>query len=78
LWLADYHIRRAKTAADLEPAMKIIEWTVNSALPSGVLSEQLEPGTGRHVSVSPLTWSHSGFITTTLAYLAKLRTLSAD
>ena len=31
--------------------------------------EQLHPHTGEPLSVSPLTWSHAAFITTTLRYL---------
>jgi oligosaccharide amylase len=76
LWLADYYIARARKAGDLDRAREILEWTVNNALPSGVLAEQLNPEDGTHVSVSPLTWSHSSYIATALRYLDKLRTLS--
>lgn len=72
LWLADYYIASAKSEADLQAAMEIIEWVVERALPSGVLAEQFDPLTGAHVSVSPLTWSHSTFIATVCNYLTKL------
>ena len=75
LWMAEYHIARATTVADLEPAMELLNWVAASALPSGVLAEQIDPVTGKHVSVSPLTWSHSTFVATVRNYLTKSRTL---
>ncbi|MDI1240695.1 MAG: glycoside hydrolase family 15 protein [bacterium] len=77
LWMADYFIASAKSEEDLKPAMEIMEWVVEQALPSGVLAEQLDPETGAHVSVSPLTWSHSTFIATTCKYLTKLAEVTA-
>ena len=76
LWLADFYIASARTKKDLEPALKILEWVADTALPSGVLAEQLDPETGEPVSVSPLTWSHSTFVATTANYLLKDRKLS--
>jgi glucoamylase len=52
-----------------------LEWTAKAALPSGVLAEQLEPLTGEHVSVSPLTWSHSTFVAAVLSYLRRRASL---
>jgi glucoamylase len=75
LWMAEYHIAKAKTVEELAPALKILEWVVEQALPSGVLAEQLDPKTGRHISVSPLTWSHSTFVAAALNYLKKIRNL---
>ncbi|MFN2411485.1 MAG: glycoside hydrolase family 15 protein [Pyrinomonadaceae bacterium] len=74
LWLADYFIAAAKSKKDLSRALEIIEWVASIALPSGVLSEQIDPATGEQLSVSPLTWSHSTFVATCLAYVEKLRT----
>lgn len=68
LWLAEYYIAAAKTKADLTKALPLIEWVADRALPSGVLAEQFDPHTGKHVSVSPLTWSHSTFVSTVLNY----------
>jgi GH15 family glucan-1,4-alpha-glucosidase len=78
LWMADYYIASARNEGDLKPAMDIIEWVVNHALPSGVLAEQIDPMTGTHVSVSPLTWSHSTFIATACKYLTKLAEVTAS
>ena len=76
LWLSEYYIAKARTLSDLDPAMKLIEWCADRALPSGVLSEQFDPVTGTQSSVSPLTWSHSTFIATVHSYLRKMRELS--
>ncbi len=73
LWLADYYIAAAKGKDDLAKALDILKWTVDRALPSGVLAEQIDPLNGEPRSVSPLTWSHSTFVTTTVKYLEKLR-----
>ncbi len=78
LWLADYYIASAKSEADLKPAMDVLEWVCDRALPSGVLAEQIDPLTGAHVSVSPLTWSHSTLVATACNYLTKLSQLKAS
>lgn len=77
LWLAEYYIAKAKTAGDLLPALEILQWTVDRALPSGVLAEQVDPLTGEEISVSPLTWSHSTFVATVHSYLDKRKTLAS-
>lgn len=71
LWLAQWYIRTAKTTADLEPALQLLHWTVDRALPSGVLAEQFHPETGELLSVAPLTWSHATFVWTVLDYLER-------
>ncbi|MGB7068348.1 MAG: glycoside hydrolase family 15 protein [Pyrinomonadaceae bacterium] len=78
LWLADYYIAAAKTVDDLSNALAILRWTVSRALPSGVLAEQLSPVSGEHISVSPLTWSHSTFVATVMNYLHKWREIQAE
>jgi len=75
LWLADYFITRANSAADLKMALPIFEWTANHALESGVLAEQVNPYTNEPISVSPLTWSHATVVSTTIKYLEKLEAL---
>ena len=72
LWLADYYI----AAADLPKALRLLEWTVKVALPSGVLAEQINPLDASPVSVAPLTWSHSSFVATVMNYLHKLREIT--
>ena len=75
LWLAQYKIAVARTAAQLEPAMRILEWVVKRAHPTGVLPEQLHPLENRSISVCPLAWSHAEFIITVADLAAKLRAL---
>ncbi|MCX5661304.1 MAG: glycoside hydrolase family 15 protein [Planctomycetota bacterium] len=67
LWLADWHIAKAKSAEELREALPIIEWVAAHALPSGVLAEQVHPLTNAPLSVSPLTWSHASVIATLMA-----------
>lgn len=78
LWLAEYYIANAKTPDDLAPALAALEWVAERALPSGVLPEQIDPVTGKHLSVSPLTWSHSTFVATVHSYSKKLGVLRSS
>jgi len=71
LWLADYHIARAVSVADLTEALPILEWVADRALPSGVLAEQVHPHTNAPLSVSPLTWSHATVVATIQNYLRR-------
>lgn len=75
LWLAAWHIAKAKTAEDLKPALEVLHWVSDHALASGVLAEQVNPYNDAPLSVSPLTWSHAAFVTTVLEYLDKLSEL---
>src|SRR5207247_5613166 len=72
LWLAEYYIAKARTPYDLQPALDVLQWAVDRALPSGVLAEQVDPVTGKEMSVSPLTWSHSTFVAAVHSYLLRL------
>lgn len=76
LWLADHRIAVAKNKKELKGALEILEWTTKRALDSGVMAEQLNPLNGEHISVAPLTWSHSTFVATVSNYLCKLSKLS--
>ncbi len=78
LWLADYHIARAATRDELDRALPLIEWATARALPSGVFAEQIHPATGEPLSVAPLTWSHSTFVATVMAYLKKRGQMTDD
>lgn len=71
LWLTQYNIAKAKSQADLSKALNDLMWVAEKALPSGILSEQIDPFTGKQLSVAPLTWSHAEFILTVIAYLEK-------
>ena len=62
LWVAEHHVATARTIEDLERPRALLEWCATKALPSGVLAEQVSPLTGDPLSVSPLTWSHAGYV----------------
>ena len=62
LWMAQYYLGMNK----IEPAKKIIQYSIDYALSSGVFSEQLNPNNGKPLSVAPLVWSHAEFINTVL------------
>ena len=60
LWLAEYYADTLQK----EKALKLVNWVVNRALPSGLLPEQVDPETFVPTSVVPLVWSHAEFIIT--------------
>lgn len=75
LWLAQYYIVIAKKEEDFQKVKEILKWVVDHAAKSGVLPEQLNPYTGEHLSATPLTWSHSEYVSTIINYLEKLEEL---
>ncbi len=75
LWLGECFIARAESLGELHEAVPYLEWCAKNVLPSGVLAEQVHPVSGRPLSVSPLTWSHSAFVWTVLQYVEKFNFL---
>ena len=75
LWAVQYYIASAKDESGLVRVRAWFEWIVSLALPSGVLSEQINPYTKEQISAAPLTWSHSEFVLAVIAYLEKLEEL---
>ena len=71
LWLAQWYIATAQTEDDLKPALYILNWAADHALPSGVMAEQVHPYTNAPLSVSPLTWSHATLVMTVREYMAR-------
>jgi len=79
LWYADYLTGVAQDEKDLHKAIAILEWVSDHALASGVLAEQVDPDSGKPLSVSPLTWSHATFVTSArkiMRSLARIRKCS--
>ena len=74
IWIAEYYIAKATAKSDLTLPLEILQWAHDRALPSGVLAEQVNPLTGEELSVSPLTWSHSTFVSAVNSYLSKVAT----
>ncbi|MDQ6800862.1 MAG: glycoside hydrolase family 15 protein [Acidobacteriota bacterium] len=76
LSIALWYGMRAKTIADLRKAIEILEWATERALPSGVLPEQVDPYTGKPLSVAPLTWSHASFVLAVHQVADRMNTLA--
>jgi GH15 family glucan-1,4-alpha-glucosidase len=62
LWFAQY----LNALGQKEEAKKLLQWSQDRAMPSGVLGEQFDPETGSPLGVAPLVWSHAEFINTVL------------
>ena len=62
LWMAQHYLEVGKN----DRAEAILEWTRDSALSTGILSEQINPQTGEEISVSPLCWSQAEYVSTLL------------
>jgi GH15 family glucan-1,4-alpha-glucosidase len=77
LWMAQYHIRKARTLKELKPALELLEWTCSHATQGGVLAEQMHPNTREHLSTAPLVWSHAEYVLAVDAYLNKITELSS-
>jgi GH15 family glucan-1,4-alpha-glucosidase len=78
MWVAQYHIARARSIDDLKPALQILTWAQRCALPSGVLAEQVHPYSRAPLSVSPLTWSHAAVVIAIHEYIDKYHELQAQ
>jgi GH15 family glucan-1,4-alpha-glucosidase len=62
LWMAQYYNDNENT----QRAYDIMQWVMGKTLPSGILSEQIDPVDSTPVGVAPLVWSHAEFINTAL------------
>src|SRR5258707_1226311 len=78
LWLSEWYSQTAQSEEGLQRALDLLIWCHEHALPSGVLAEQVHPYTGAPLSVSPLTWSHAGFVTAVHTYLKAKDRLRPD
>jgi GH15 family glucan-1,4-alpha-glucosidase len=77
LWLARWHIAKARSMLQLKEGMELLSWAASNSLPSGVMAEQIHPFTGKPISVSPLVWSHAEFVITVCEYLEKQQEISS-
>ena len=69
LFLARWYCRNAQSIEDLKKPLDLLVWSARTALPSGLLAEQLNPYDARPISVSPLIWSHAEFVMAAKEYL---------
>jgi GH15 family glucan-1,4-alpha-glucosidase len=77
MWYGQWLVSQARSRDDLKKAHDILEWVAGAALPSGVLSEQVDPYTKAPISVSPLTWSHATVVSLVNEYVRKRKALAA-
>jgi GH15 family glucan-1,4-alpha-glucosidase len=77
LWAAQFEIRTASQASDLDLPLERLWWCRKWAATTGVMSEQIHAETGEPLSVSPLPWSHAEFVKTALAWVKKKRELGS-
>lgn len=78
LWHAQWKMALAQKEEDLKEVEEYLRWVMGHMNKAGILAEQLNPFNGEHLSVAPLTWSHSTFINTVLKYNNKLEELSSS
>lgn len=62
LWLAQYDLHHNNRGR----AERTLDWVTDSMLPTGVLSEQINPFNNGFISVAPLIWSQAEYIHTVL------------
>lgn len=76
LWLAQWQLLHTKTIEELTAIQETLDWAVKNAEASGLLAEQLDPFTGKPLSVGPLTWSHATYIETIMMYIEQVKKLT--
>ena len=76
--IAHWYAMRAQSVDELQKAIDILLWATAHALPSGVLAEQLDPYTGKPLSVAPLTWSHAAYVLATHAVARRANELAGS
>jgi len=67
LWLVQYDFANGNQ----EQAMKRLDWLQSLALPTGMLSEQIDPKTNEQISPSPLAWSQAEYVSTLLDIISE-------
>ncbi len=75
LWLAEYEMLTAQSREDLEKPLEKLLWVTNQASSAGMLPEQMHPVTGEPLSVAPLTWSHSTFVSSVMLFSERWKNL---
>lgn len=62
LWLAQYYLEENRH----DDAFRIIDWVQSCALPTGMMSEQIDPVSRETLSPAPLTWTQAEYVSTLL------------
>jgi glucoamylase len=72
LWNTEFDIEFIENEEQIADIVSKLNWSVKNALSSGMMSEQINPYTGEHMSAGPLIWSHAEYVVCVLKYLEKL------
>lgn len=67
LWMAQYYIETGQS----DKATSILDWTQTTATTTGMLPEQVDPGSGTPIAPAPLAWSHAEYLATLLDSLTE-------
>lgn len=62
MWMSQFYARLGK----IDQAKHYLGWSLERAMPSGVMSEQVNPTDNAPISVAPLVWSHAELVNTVL------------
>lgn len=62
-WMAQYALLEE---GDTHQAQAAVDWALELMMPTGVLSEQINPYSYKFISVAPLAWSQAEFLNTVL------------
>ena len=74
-WYVEFLIARAQNRQDMDEVLTYIKWAADCTYKSSMLSEQFDAEHKRPISVTPITWSHAGYVHVVVSYLAKLEAL---
>lgn len=69
MWQAQYDIEKG----DYDAALNILNWVKRHALPTGMMSEQLDPVDDMNISPAPLTWTHAEYVSTLIDFIGRER-----
>ncbi len=67
LWLVQYDFANGNQ----DQAMQRLDWLQSLALPTGMLSEQIDPKTNEQISPAPLAWSQAEYVSTLLDIISE-------
>ncbi len=76
MWYAQLKIAQSKNLSELSTTKALLDWAVEVASHSGLLSEQINPFDKSQISATPLTWSHAEYVNTVMDYLEKYKKLA--
>lgn len=67
MWLAQYYIYKDKK----DEAYKILDWVKQNSLSTGMMFEQIDPGSNELISPAPLSWTQAEYLSTLLDMISE-------